>query len=48
MKCGDITGVYKRMKPYETSLFKLISDHFDELEATYDECFRGQYGFFGR
>ncbi len=46
MECSDIAGVYKRRKPQETSLWKLLDDHFLEFEGRYDELFQKQYGFY--
>ena len=46
MECSDIAGVYKRRKPQETSLWKLLNDHFFEFEAVYDGLFQRRYGFY--
>ncbi len=46
MECSGITGVYKRRKPQETSLWKLLDGHFFEFEEAYDELFQKKYGFY--
>ncbi|MCP3887307.1 MAG: hypothetical protein GY702_00320 [Desulfobulbaceae bacterium] len=46
MECSDIAGVYKRRKPQETTLWKLLDDHFLEVEERYDEFFQKKYGFY--
>lgn len=46
MENSDIAGVYKRRRPQETSLWKLLNDHFFEFEAVYDELFQRRYGFY--
>lgn len=37
---------YKRRKPQETSLWKLLGYRFLEFEERYDDLFRQQYGFY--
>lgn len=46
MECSTITGVYKRRKPQETSLWKLLNGHFVEFEEVYDELFLKKYRFY--
>ncbi len=46
MECSGITGVYKRRKPKETFLWKLLNGHFIEFEEVYDELFQKKYGFY--
>jgi ssDNA-binding Zn-finger/Zn-ribbon topoisomerase 1 len=46
MECINIAGIYKRRKPQETSLWKLLDHHFFEFEERYDDLFQQQYGFY--
>lgn len=46
MECSDIAGVYKRRKPQEASLWKLLDHLFIEFEEGYDDLFRQQYCFY--
>jgi hypothetical protein len=46
MGSSDVAGVYKRRKPKETSLWKLLDCHFFGFEECYDELFPKQYGFY--
>ena len=46
MECSSQEEIYRRRKPQETSLWKLLNGHFVEFEEVYDELFQKKYGFF--
>ena len=46
MECSDQLKVYKRRKPQETSLWKLLNHHFVDFEEGSDELFQHQYRFY--
>ena len=46
MECSDITGVYKKRKPQETSLWKHLDGNFVEFEEAYEQLFQKQYGYY--
>ncbi len=46
MECSSQVGIYRRRKPQETSLWKLLNGYFDEFEEVYDELFQKKYGFY--
>ncbi|MBT4814803.1 MAG: hypothetical protein HON70_03845, partial [Lentisphaerae bacterium] len=38
-------GFYRPRKPWETPLYRLVQDHFDDFERVYPERFQHKYGF---
>lgn len=38
-------GVYRPRKPWESPLYRLVEDYFDEFERVYPERFQHKYGF---
>ena len=46
MECSSQVEIYRRRKPEETSLWKLLNGHFIEFEEVYDELFQKKYGFY--
>ena len=46
MEYSSQVETYRRRKPQETSLWKLLNGHFVEFEEDYDELFQKKYGFF--
>ncbi len=38
--------VYRRRKPRESPLWKLLDNHFDEFEYRHDDLYSREYGFF--
>ena len=39
------TGFYRPRKPWETPLYSLVEEHFDEFERVYPDRFQHKYGF---
>jgi len=46
MEYSREVGVYRRRKPQETSLWKLLDHHFLEFEERYGDLFQQRYGFY--
>jgi len=46
MECSSQVEIYRRRKPHETSLWKLLNGNFVEFEESYDELFQKKYGFY--
>jgi len=46
MECIDQLKIYKRQKPQEISLWKLLNHHFVDFEESYDELFQHQSRFY--
>lgn len=46
MQCSKDVGIYRRKKPQDTSLWKLLNGHFIEFEEAYDELSQKKYGFY--
>ena len=46
MEYSSQVETYRRRKPQETSLWKLLNGHFVEFEEDYEEHFQKKYGFF--
>lgn len=46
MEYSSEVKIYRRRKPQETSLWKLLDHHFLEFEECYDDLFQKQYGFY--
>jgi hypothetical protein len=44
MECSGQVEIYKRRKPRETFLWKLLDHHFWEFGKRYDDLFQQQYG----
>ena len=42
---GKDTAFYRPRKPWETPLYRLIEEHFDEFERVYPDRFQRKYGF---
>jgi len=38
-------GFYRPRKPWETPLYRLLQDYFDDFERVYPERFQHKYGF---
>ena len=46
MEYSSDVQIYRRRKPQETSLWKLLDYHFLEFEECYENLFQQQYGFY--
>ncbi|MEE4242384.1 MAG: hypothetical protein V2I36_13030 [Desulfopila sp.] len=46
MEYSSEVKIYRRRKPQETSLWKLLDHHFLEFEERYDDLFQRQYGYY--
>ncbi len=46
MEYSSEVKIYRRRKPQETSLWKLLEHYFLEFEERYDDLFQQQYGFY--
>ena len=46
MEYSSEVKIYRRRKPRESSLWKLLDHHFLEFQERYDDLFRQQYGFY--
>jgi hypothetical protein len=46
MECSSQVEIYRRRKPRETSLWKLLNGRFVEFEEAYEELFQKKYGFY--
>jgi len=46
MECSSQVEIYRRRKPQDTSLWKLLNGYFVEFEEVYDELFQKKYGFY--
>ncbi len=40
-----IDGIYKPRKPKETAFYNCVENHFEELEAIWDDLYASRYGF---
>ncbi len=45
-QCPNTTKVYHPRSPGDSPLYSLLEDHFDHFEATYEEKFTRDYGFY--